>query len=88
MSNTKKHKDQGKFHNKILKASEVCQSTKKMWDRHNGDLGEYRKTKKLLKNKILERDMKQEIDIISKKENIDFDIPEQDTILMEKFGRI
>lgn len=88
MSDTKKHKDQGKFHNKILKANEVCSSTKKMWDRHNGDLGEFRKAKKLLKNKILERDMKKEIDIIQKGENIDFDIQEQDEILIEKFGRI
>ena len=45
MSDTKKHKDQGKFHSGVLDSTEVCESTKQMWNRHNGDRGEFRKAK-------------------------------------------
>jgi hypothetical protein len=61
MSNTKKHKDKGKFNNGLLKNNEVCDSLTNMWDRHNNDLGEFRKAKKILKDKILEKEMKTEI---------------------------
>ena len=61
MSDTKKHKDQGKFHSGVLKADEVCESTKQMWNRHNGDRGEYRKAKLNLEDKIAEKELKTEI---------------------------
>ena len=63
MSNTKKHKDQGKFHNNILKSDEVCESTKNMWDRHNNDFGEFRKRKKDKQNKIAEKELKEQLKI-------------------------
>lgn len=66
MSDTRKHKDQGKFHSKILKADEVCESTKQMWDRHNGDKGEFRKAKKVLEDKIYEKELKEEIRVFEK----------------------
>lgn len=87
MSNTHKHKDQGKFHSKVLKSDEVCESTKQMWDRHNGDRGEFRSLKKNKTEKILDKEMKEEIRIVIEWENIDFDIPEQDEILIEIFGK-
>lgn len=61
MSNTHKHKDQGKFRNKILKADEVCESTKQMWDRHNSDFGEDKERQLQIKEKIAEKEMIQEI---------------------------
>lgn len=63
MSNTKKHKDQGKFHNDVLKADEVCDSTKLMWDRHNNDFGEFRKRKKDKQDKIAEKELKEQLKI-------------------------
>ncbi len=63
MSNTKKHKDQGKFHNDVLKADEVCESTKLMWDRHNNDFGEFRKRKKDKQDKIAEKELKEQLKI-------------------------
>lgn len=63
MSNTKKHKDQGKFHNDILKADEVCESTKLMWDRHNNDFGEFRKRKKDKQDKIAKKELKEQLKI-------------------------
>ena len=61
MSDTKKPKDQGKFHSGVLKADEVCESTKQMWNRHNGDRGEYRKVKLDLEEKIAKKELKTEI---------------------------
>lgn len=78
MSNSKKHKEKGKFNNKILTAEEVCDSTRAMWDRHNFDFGEHRKAKKDLEDRIAEKGLKEEIRIIETGENIDFDIPEQE----------
>lgn len=63
MSNTKKHKDQGKFHNNVLKVDEVCDSTKLMWDRHNNDFGEFRKRKKDKQDKISEKELKEQLKI-------------------------
>jgi hypothetical protein len=40
MSNTYKHKDKGKYHNKVLKYNDVCEATKNMWDRRNSDISE------------------------------------------------
>ena len=61
MSDTKKHKDQGKYHSGVLKADEVCESTKQMWNRHNGDRGENRKAKLDLEDKISKKELKTEI---------------------------
>lgn len=61
MSDTRKHKDKGKFHNKILSADEVCESTKGMWDRHNNDFGEFRKRKKDLTDKIFEKEFRKNL---------------------------
>lgn len=58
MSNTKKHKDQGKFHSGVLKSDEVCESTKQMWNRHNGDRGEFRRAKLDLEDKIAEKELR------------------------------
>jgi hypothetical protein len=58
MSDTKKHKDQGKFHSGVLDSTEVCESTKQMWNRHNGGRGEFRKAKKDLEDKIAEKELK------------------------------
>lgn len=63
MSNTKKHKDQGKFHNDVLKADEVCESTKLMWDRYNNDFGEFRKRKKDKQDKIAKKELKEQLKI-------------------------
>lgn len=61
MSDTKKHKDQGKFHSGVLKSDEVCESTRQMWNRHNGDRGEYRKAKLDLEDKIADKELETEI---------------------------
>ena len=61
MSDTKKHKDQWKFHSGVLDSTEVCESTKQMWNRHNGDRGEYRKAKLDLEDKISKKELKTEI---------------------------
>ena len=61
MSNTKKHKDQGKFHSGVLESDEVCENTRQMWNRHNGDRGEYRKAKLDLEDKIAEKELETEI---------------------------
>jgi len=87
MSNTKKHKDKGKFHNDVLKADEVCDSTKLMWDRHNNDFGEFRKRKKDLEDKIAEKEMLEEVRVVIEGENIDFTIEKQDKILEQIMGR-
>lgn len=72
MSDTFKHKDKGKFHNKILKYDEVCESTKQMWDRRNCEWGEFRKVKKDLIDKIAEKEMKNTIDKEALKELEDY----------------
>ncbi len=81
MGKTFKHTDQGKFHSGVLKSTEVCESTKQMWNRHNGERGEFRKKKKDLEEKIAEKELKEEIRIAETGENIDFDIPEQEQIM-------
>lgn len=58
MSDTFRHKDQGKFHSGVLKSDEVCESTKQMWNRHNGDRGEHRKSKLDLEDKIAEKELR------------------------------
>jgi hypothetical protein len=59
MSNTKKHKDKGKFHNGLL--DKIPEYLRKTWHRHNWDIGEFRKAKKYLEDKIAEKELKTEI---------------------------
>lgn len=59
MSDTKKHKDKGKFNNGLLK--ELPRDLENMFDRHNNDWGEFRKAKKDLIDKIAEKELKTEI---------------------------
>lgn len=58
-----------------------------MFARHNWDVGEFRKAKKNLIDKIAEKEMKEEIRTVVTSENIDFDVPEQDEILEQIMGR-
>ena len=87
MSNTYRHKDKGKFHNKLLKYNEVCESTKNMWDRHSSEYGEDKERQLQIKEKIAEKELKEEVRIVETGEHLDFDIPEQDEILEQIFGR-
>ena len=59
MSNTKKHKNKGKFNNGLLE--ELPRDLENMFDRHNNDWGEFRKAKKDLKEKISEKELKRQI---------------------------
>ena len=59
MSNTKKHKDRGKFNNGLLE--ELPRDLENMFDRHNNDWGEFRKAKKDLKEKIADKELKNQI---------------------------
>jgi hypothetical protein len=79
MGKTYKHRNKGKFNNGLL--DEIPSDLKNMWDRSNNDWGEFRKAKKDLKDKIAEKEMKEEVIIIEKGEHIDFDIPEQEEII-------
>jgi hypothetical protein len=73
MSNTFIHKNKGKFNNGLL--DEIPRDLENFYMRANNDLGEFRKAKKDLKNKIAEKEMKEEVRVIEKGEHIDFDIP-------------
>lgn len=86
MSNTYRHKDKGKFHNKALKYDEVCESTKNMWDRHNSEYGEDKERQLQIKEKIAEKELKTEIKEIIE-QGADFDISEQDKIIEQIFGK-
>ena len=59
MSNTKKHKDKGKFNNGLLE--ELPRDLKNMFYRHNNEWGEFRKAKKDLIDKIAEKELKNQI---------------------------
>jgi hypothetical protein len=85
MGKTRKHIDKGKFHNGLL--YKIPEYLRKTWHRHNWDIGELRKAKKDLEDKIAEKELKTEVRIIEAGENIDYDIPEQDEILEQIFGR-
>ena len=52
MSNTHKHKEKGKFNNKIITYEETSESTKQMWNRQIFDVGYYRHLRKKLEEKI------------------------------------
>ena len=59
MSDTKKHKNKGKFNNGLLE--ELPRDLENMFDRHNNDWGEFRKAKKDLIDKIAEKELKTEL---------------------------
>ena len=59
MSNTKKHKDKGKFNNGLL--DKIPTDLEKMFDRQNNEWGEFRKAKKDLIDKIAEKELKTEL---------------------------
>ena len=59
MSNTKNHKDKGKFNNGLL--DKIPTDLENMFNRHNNYLGEFRKAKKDLIDKIAEKELKTEI---------------------------
>lgn len=85
MGKTFKHKAKGKFNNGLLE--EPDSSYERMADRHNKKIGEFRKVKKDLEDKIAEKELKEEIRIAETGENIDFDIPEQEEIIEQIMGR-
>ncbi len=59
MSDTKKHKNKGKFNNGLLE--ELPRDLENMFDRWNWDVGEFRKAKKDLKEKIADEELKRQI---------------------------
>ena len=59
MSDTKKHKNKGKFNNGLLE--ELPRDLEKMFDRWNWDVGEFRKAKKDLEEKITDEELKRQI---------------------------
>ena len=59
-----------------------------MWDRHNSDFGEDKERQLQIKDKILDKEMKEEIRVIEMNEHIDFDIIEQEEILKQIMGRV
>jgi hypothetical protein len=61
---------------------------KNHFDRRNRDSGEFRLAKKELQDKIAEKETKEQIKVIEQGEHLDFDIPEQDKIIEQIFGRI
>ena len=61
MSDTKKHKNKGKFNNGLLE--ELPRDLENMFDRHNNDWGEFRKAKKDLKEKIADEELKRQIEL-------------------------
>ena len=81
MSNTNLHKDKGKFNNGLLE--EIPRNLQNHFDRHNNELGEFSALKKNKTEKILDKEMKEEIRVIEMNEHLDFDIPEQEEILKQ-----
>ena len=79
MSNSFLHKNKGKFNNGLLE--EIPRNLQNHFDRHNNELGEFSAIKKSKTEKILDKEMKEEIRVVLKGENIDFDIPEQEEII-------
>ena len=79
MSNTNLHKDKGKFNNGLLE--EIPRNLQNHFDRSNWDIDEFRALKKYKTEKILDKEMKEEVRIVLKGENIDYDIPEQEEII-------
>ena len=85
MSDTNLHKDKGKFNNGLLE--EIPRNLQNHFDRSNWDIDEFRTLKKSKTEKILDKEMKEEIRVIEMNEHIDFDIIEQEEILKQIMGR-
>lgn len=79
MSDTYLHKDKGKFNNGLLE--EIPRNLQNHFDRSNWDIDEFRALKKNKTEKILEKEMKEEIREVVTGENLDYDIPEQEAII-------
>ena len=56
MSNTKKHKEKGKFNQGVLDYDETDKSFQDWCDRQNNEYGKNRKKKKKLKEKIIDKE--------------------------------
>lgn len=68
MSNTKKHKDHGKCNNGFLE--KIPEYLRKTWYRSNWNIGEFRKNKKDLEDKIAEKELRNYIsDLIQETPN-------------------
>lgn len=59
MSNTFKHKNKGKYNNGMIE--DIPTDLQNMFDRSNNELGEFRKAKKNIEDKIAEKELKQQI---------------------------
>lgn len=55
MGKTHKHSFAAKFRNGLLAAKDAPMSLKKMWDRHNWDIGYFRAKRKALTEKIINK---------------------------------
>ena len=66
-----KHKDLGKARRGVIDWEEVSEGTKKMMDRENFDLGEYRGRKEKKKDKASKKDMKRQVKDYEEKEEDD-----------------
>jgi hypothetical protein len=87
MSNTYKHKGAGKYKNTDIHISRIHKSTTLMWDRHNSDFGEDKERQLDIKEKIAEKEMKEEVRTVETSENIDFRT-NNGKIVMEKYKTI
>lgn len=74
MSNTHKHKGVRKYKNTDTPLSKIHKSTTLMWERHNSDFGEDKERQLEIKDKIAEKEMKEEVRVIQIGEYLDFDI--------------
>ena len=61
MSDTKKHKNKGKFNNGLLEELPIY--LEKMFNRWNWEVGEFTKAKRELKDKIAEKELKEQLKI-------------------------
>lgn len=59
MSRTKLHKEKGKFNNGLL--DEIPTDLQNLFNRHNWEVGERRKAKKMLQDKIADKELKQQL---------------------------
>ena len=59
MSDTHKHKNKGKFNNGLL--DEIPQDLANCFNRGNFDIGEFRKAKKDLEDKIAKKELKEQL---------------------------
>jgi len=63
MGKTYKHKGEGKFKNTDTPIDKIHKSTVLMWDRHNSDFGEDKERQLQIKEKIAEKEMKEQLNI-------------------------